>query len=266
MRATDVASVNTGDYFHRLASLSSQLIQNSCACTKEEDKLKAFTDLSSQLSQTAPAAAKAMAPTLLAVVVSHSQHKERVERVIQEIDSLWGELFSVFANGIATALDVKLQNSLEALRQEKDLVRSGVHAQSISLKRKAKDTETDPSLNEGLKQSAIEDSAHKETDNMSVHTEQRYPDSSENKRRRLVMGSNRTVEQPPLVPDAGIQEILASLMSQMAKQTQALEMLAQENHQLQYEQADSADNRPSSRRSESFDDFAGSYSSNPVNP
>ncbi|KAH7930796.1 hypothetical protein BV22DRAFT_34661 [Leucogyrophana mollusca] len=255
----DTASATIADYFPRLASLSSRMIQNSCTFSKEEDKLKVFTELSSQLSETAPSAAKAIAPALLAVTVSHSQCKERVDLDVKELDSLWGELFSVFADGIAKVVETSLQGALEALHQERDLISAQLSAQSISLKRKANDAATDMGMMDETFASKLatkeEELSYAGTDSASVHTGQDLPDSSERKRRRLIAYPNGTTEPKQNALDSSIKEMFEGLTSQMAEQTRALKMLAQENRQLKYEHIGRGNQCPSSSgRSESLED------------
>ncbi|KAG8217498.1 hypothetical protein J3R82DRAFT_5646 [Butyriboletus roseoflavus] len=108
------------DTFHRLAKLCCEIVQDTCFLDREEDKLKAFTGLSSELSRAVPDAAMAVTPALAAVITDHTRTRERLENHVEELETLWKTLFSVLESDISKVIDSRLERAMTLLDRERD--------------------------------------------------------------------------------------------------------------------------------------------------
>ncbi|KAF8447981.1 hypothetical protein L210DRAFT_2829429 [Boletus edulis BED1] len=112
-------TTKVSDTFHRLAKLCCEIVQDNCFLDREEDKLKAFTGLSSELSRAVPDAAMAVTPALATVINGHTRTRERLENRVQELDALWKTLFSMLESDISKAIDSRLEHAMSLLDKER---------------------------------------------------------------------------------------------------------------------------------------------------
>ncbi|KAG1731900.1 hypothetical protein EDB19DRAFT_1310580 [Suillus lakei] len=221
-----------GEFSSRLAKLCSQLVQDSCQLDKEEDKLKAFTELSTELSKAAPSTAMAVTPALAAVITSHAKSKERVAARVRELDSLWESLLSNIVTTIVKMTDINLERAIALLHKETDAaLQSYVRSYSpLLLKRKAQDQsweELDESLE--LKNTSVGDDG----ENGSAAAEHGYKAllrSPDLKRRRVESSAPTAI--PMKEENLDYRGLLETMKSSLAMQTRTLELLAKEKQLL----------------------------------
>ncbi|KAG1756806.1 uncharacterized protein EDB91DRAFT_1094491 [Suillus paluster] len=225
-----------GEFSPRLAKLCSQLVQDSCQLDKEEDKLKAFTELSSELSKAAPSTAMAVTPALAAVITSHAKCKERVAARVRELDSLWENLLSNIVTAVVKTTDINLERAIASLHKETDAaLQSYVRSYSpLLLKRKAQDQsrgELDGllELKDGRETPVGDDGENGAV--AAVHALSRSP---ELKRRRVESSAPTAVPvKEESVDYRGLLETMKSSLAVQARFTQTLELLAKEKQLIQ---------------------------------
>ncbi|KAG2157081.1 hypothetical protein DEU56DRAFT_762969 [Suillus clintonianus] len=217
-----------GEFSSRLAKLCSQLVQDSCQLDKEEGKLKAFTELSTELSKAAPSTAMAVTPALAAVITSHAKSKERVAARVRELDSLWESMLSNVVTTIVKTIDINLERAIALLREETDAaLQSYVRSYSpLLLKRKVQDqswVEIGEPLE--LKDTSVGDDG----DNGAAaaeHGHKALSRSPDLKRRRVESSAPTAV--PVKEETVDYRGLLETMKSSLAMQTRTLELLAKE--------------------------------------
>ncbi|KAG2144987.1 hypothetical protein BD769DRAFT_943108 [Suillus cothurnatus] len=216
--------------------LCSQLVQDSCQLDKEEDKLKAFTELSTELSKAAPSTAMAVTPALAAVITSHAKSKERVAARVRELDSLWESLLSNVVMTIVKTTDINLERAIALLHRETDgTLQSYFRSHSpLLLKRKARDQSWEE-LGEllELKNTSVGDDRENGAAAATEHRSKALSRSPDLKRRRMESSPTAVLVKEENVDYRGLLETMkSSLAMQMAMQTRTLELLAKEKQQL----------------------------------
>jgi hypothetical protein len=205
--------------------LCSQLVQDSCQLDKEEDKLKAFTELSSELSKAAPSTAMAVTPALAAVITSHAKSKERVAAGVRELDSLWESLLSNAVATIVKTTDINLERAIALLHKETDAALQS-HFRSYSpllLKRKAQDQswgELDDLLE--FKNTSVGDDRENGAA-VAEHGSKAFSQSPDLKRRRVESYVPTAV--PVKEENVGYRGLLETMKSSLAMQMRTLEQL-----------------------------------------
>jgi hypothetical protein len=202
--------------------LCSQLVQDSCQLDKEEDKLKAFTELSTELSKAAPSTAMAVTPALAAVITSHAKSKERVAARVRELDSLWESLLSNAVTTIVKTTDINLERAIALLHKETDTaLQSYVRSYSpLLLKRKAQDQswgELDKLLE--FKNTSVGDDRAAAAE----HGSKALSRSPDLKRRRVE--SSVPIPVPVKEENVGYRGLLETMKSSLAMQMRTLEQL-----------------------------------------
>lgn len=216
-----------GEFSGRLAKLCSQLVQDSCQLDREEDKLKAFTELSTELSKAAPSTAMAVTPALAAVITSHAKSKERVAACVKELDSLWESLLSNVMTTIVKTTNINLERAITLLHREKDAtLQSYFRSESpLLLKRKAQDQswrELDELLE--LKNTSVGDD--RENAAAAEYGSNALSRSPDLKRRRVESSTPTAV--PVKEENVDYRGLLETMKSSLAMQARTLELLAKE--------------------------------------
>ncbi|OJA21620.1 hypothetical protein AZE42_01662 [Rhizopogon vesiculosus] len=212
-----------GEFSSRLAN---QLVQDSCQLDKEEERLKAFTELSSELSKAAPSTAMAVTPALAAVITSHAKCKERVTACVKELDSLWENLFSTFVTNIVKTTNINLEHAVASLHKERDAALQS-HSRScgpLLLKRKAHDRlwdELDGTMGSDVDGDGDKDATGAADDE---HGSDALPESPDLKRRRVESSVATTVKEESV----DLKDLLETVKSSLAMHSRALELLAKE--------------------------------------
>ncbi|KAF9227945.1 hypothetical protein BS17DRAFT_774522 [Gyrodon lividus] len=228
---------NVSDTFHRLATLCGEIVQDTCFLDREEDKLKAFTNLSSELSRAAPSTAIAVTPALAAVIASHAKIRERVEGHIRELESLWRTLLSVLEEDISKVIDSGLRKAIATLHREKDSILQKItHSPSLRLIGDRPWGET-PTLHypmDGWKETAAERTmTYSEQSAISVDVVAVTSGSPDQKRHRVASPSMSLVKSKQEEDlRTSLKDVLEGMKQQMDRQTRAIELLSQENLQL----------------------------------
>lgn len=166
----------------------------------------------------------AVTPALAAVITSHAKCKERVAARVKELDSLWGDLFSIFVTNIVKTTDINLENAIASLHKERDaaLKSYGRSSGPLLLKRKAHDQLWDE-LDRPMG-SEIGDEYKGATDD--EHGSETLSQSPDFKRRRL----ESSVATADHVKEEGIdlKDLLETMKSSLAMHSRALELIAKE--------------------------------------
>ncbi|OAX44629.1 hypothetical protein K503DRAFT_194455 [Rhizopogon vinicolor AM-OR11-026] len=215
-----------GEFSSRLAKLCSQLVQDSCQLDKEEERLKAFTELSSELSKAAPSTAMAVTPALAAVITSHAKCKERVTACVKELDSLWENLFSIFVTNIVKTTNINLEHAVASLHKERDAALQSYSRSCgpLLLKRKAHDRlwdALDGSIGSDIDGDGDKDATGAADDE---HRSDALPESPDLKRRRVESSVATTVKEESV----DLKDLLETVKSSLAMHSRALELLAKE--------------------------------------
>ncbi|KAG1853702.1 hypothetical protein DFJ58DRAFT_728097 [Suillus subalutaceus] len=217
-----------GEFSSRLAKLCSQLVQDSCQLDKEEDKLKAFTELSTELSKAAPSTAMAVTPALAAVITSHAKSKERVAARVRELDSLWESLLSNVVTTIVKTTDINLERAIALLHKETDAALQPYFRSHspLLLKRKAHD-QSWGELGEllELKDTSVGDDRENGA-TAAEHGSKALSRSPDLKRRRMELSSPTAF--PVKEENVDYRGLLETMKSSLAMQTRTLELLAKE--------------------------------------
>ncbi|KIL00420.1 hypothetical protein PAXRUDRAFT_821712 [Paxillus rubicundulus Ve08.2h10] len=225
------------DTFNRLAKLCGTIVQDTCFLDREEDKLKAFTSLSSELSRAAPSTAMVVAPALAAVIASHAKIRQRGEDHTRELESLWRVLFSTLEEDISKVIDSHLRKAITTLHAEKDsILRAITHHSSLKLLADGPcgETPTPHHPMDGRKETTAERTPiYSERSVTSVDVVAAAKGSPDQNRRRLAPPSMSLVG-PKQEEDlrTSLTDVLEGMKLQMNKQTEALQQLAKENFQL----------------------------------
>ncbi|KAG2111519.1 uncharacterized protein F5147DRAFT_771670 [Suillus discolor] len=209
-RSIDVIS----EFSSRLARLCSQLVQDSCQLDKEEDKLKAFTELSTELSKAAPSTAMAVTPALAAVITSHAKSKERVATRVRELDSLWESLLSNIVTTIVKTTDINLERAIALLHTETD----------VALQHGTNPGGSWTKLSE-LKNTSADDDRENGAAG-AEHGSKAWSRSPDSKRRRVESSTPTAI--PVKEENVDYRGLLAAMKSSLAMQTRTFELLAKE--------------------------------------
>ncbi|KAG1890973.1 hypothetical protein F4604DRAFT_384948 [Suillus subluteus] len=214
-----------GEFSSRLAN---QLVQDSCQLDKEEDKLKAFTELSTELSKAAPSTAMAVTPALAAVITSHAKSKERVAARVRELDSLWESLLSNVVTTIVKTTDINLERAIALLHKETNAALQPYFRSHspLLLKRKAQD-QSWGELGEllELKDTSVGDDRENGA-TAAEHGSKALSRSPDLKRRRMELSSPTAF--PVKEENVDYRGLLETMKSSLAMQTRTLELLAKE--------------------------------------
>ena len=200
-------------------------MQDSCQLDKEEERLKAFTELSAELSKAAPSTAMAVTPALAAVITSHAKCKERVTAHVKELDSLWENLFSIFVTNIVKTTNISLEHAVASLHKERDATLQSYNRSSgpLLLKRKAYDGLGDE-LDEPM-ESMIDGDKCAADDESGSGVLSQPPDF---KRRRVESSVSTTVKEESV----DLKDLLETVKSSLAMHSRALELLVKEKQQV----------------------------------
>jgi hypothetical protein len=185
--------------------------------------LKAFTELSSELSKAAPSTAMAVTPALAAVITSHAKCKERVAARVKELDSLWENLFSILVTNIVKTTNINLEHAITSLQKERDAVLQSYGGSSgpLLLKRKAHDQLWDE-LDRPMGTMTDGDGDKGTADD--EHGSDTLPQSPEFKRRRVESSVATTVKEEGV----DLKDLLETVKSSLAMHSRALDLLAKE--------------------------------------
>jgi hypothetical protein len=110
------------DLFRQLASIMNETAQHASVAETENQKVQSFTALSNSLSQISQPATAAVAPGLMAAITAHQQAQERADAGFAKVGSLWGEIISSAAAGLAAELDMQVNDALGRLRRDAKVV------------------------------------------------------------------------------------------------------------------------------------------------
>ncbi|KAI9566446.1 hypothetical protein HD554DRAFT_1111789 [Boletus coccyginus] len=222
------------DTFHRLAKLCCEIVQDTCFLDREEDKLKALTSLSSELSRAVPDAAVAVTPALATVITGHTRTRERLENHAEELETLWKTLFSTLEGDISRVIESRLEQAMTLLHKERDsALRMITRSQNLVSDRLHDGTTGPLQRTDSWKENVTaRTTTLSERGRSSVNGGPAINVSPEGTRHHG--GSTSLSLVPTQEGDLGtsLRIVLEDMKMQMDRQTRAIELLAQENLQL----------------------------------
>ena len=238
------------DTFHRLAKLAfflsplettnlwtrlcCEIVQDTCFLDREEDKLKAFTSLSSELSRAVPDAAMAVTPALATVITGHTRTRERLENHAEELEALWKTLFSTLEGDISRVIDSRLEQAMTLLHKERDSALRMITRSQNLVSDRLHDGTTRPLQRTDSWREKVTDRTTilSERGRSSVNGGPTINVSPEGTRHNG--GSTSLSLVPTQEGDLGtsLRIVLEDMKMQMDRQTRAIELLAQENLQV----------------------------------
>lgn len=201
-------------------SSSNQAVQNTAEYENEDKKLQTYTELSTTLAKISPSAATAVAPTLASITTSRMQCKERMDSDLQLVEHAWEEIFDTFAHEISAVIEVNLQNALTTLTKEGEKNVQTVIESGSSMKRKLE------AMTSEMRDVRRERRYSSREPSLRTHDDKGDRDSHKRKRPR----QSSVSENPE--KDGSLVNLLQDMKMVMARQTQALEALAEENSRV----------------------------------
>lgn len=214
--------------------LCCEIVQDTCFLDREEDKLKAFTSLSSELSRAVPDAAVAVTPALATVITGHTRTRERLENHAEELETLWKTLFSTLEGDISRVIESRLEQAMTLLHKERDsALRMITRSQNLVSDRLHDGTTGPLQRTDSWKENVTaRTTTLSERGRSSVNGGPAINVSPEGTRHHG--GSTSLSLVPTQEGDLGtsLRIVLEDMKMQMDRQTRAIELLAQENLQV----------------------------------
>ncbi|KAF8559558.1 hypothetical protein OG21DRAFT_462711 [Imleria badia] len=222
------------DTFHRLAKLCCEIVQDTCFLDREEDKLKAFTGLSSELSRAVPNAAMSVTPALATVITGHTRTRERLENHVEELETLWKTLFTTLESDISKVIDSRLEQAMAALDKERDSALRVITRSQRPIGDRLHDGTTGPRqwTDSGRETATDRATTVSERGTISVNGGPTINASPEETRHQGGPASLSLVPTQEVDLGTSLRIVLEDMKVQMDRQTRAIELLAQENLQL----------------------------------
>ncbi|KIJ69442.1 hypothetical protein HYDPIDRAFT_106058 [Hydnomerulius pinastri MD-312] len=203
--------------------------------------MKAFTELSSELSRAPPTAAMAVTPALAAVITSHAKTKDRVEDGIRELELLWKTLFTTLEDDISKVVDTRLQDAIATLHKERDDI---LQAMTRCTSRKGDEPRGETPIShvpiDNWRELAPEGTmSFSERSAVSIDVVP-VPSGSSGQKLRRIASPSPSLVVPKQEEDGGssLKDVLESMKFQMDRQTRAIELLAKENQQVRIQRAE----------------------------
>jgi hypothetical protein len=196
--------------------------------------LKAFTGLSSELSRVVPSAAMAVTPALATVITGHTRSRERLQNHVEELETLWKTLFSILEGDISKVIDSRLEQAMTLLDRERDSALRVITRSQRLIGDRLHDGTTGPRQStDGWRETATDRTTTlSEQGTISVNGGPTINASPGETRHH---GGSTTLSLVPIQEgDLGtsLRIVLEDMKMQMDRQTKAIELLAQENHQV----------------------------------
>lgn len=214
--------------------LCCEIVQDTCFLDREQDKLKAFTGLSSELSRAVPDAAMAVTPALATVITGHTRTRERLENHVEELETLWKTLFSVLESDISKVIDSRLEQAITLLDKERDSALRVITRSQRRVGERLHDGTTGPrQWPDGCRETATDRTTTlSERSPIVVNSGSAINASPEERRHHG--GSTSLSLVPTREGDLGttLRSVLEDMKTQMDRQTRAIELLAKENLQV----------------------------------
>lgn len=202
--------------------LSNQATQDVDAHARNEHRLKAFTELSSTLSKVSTNAAAVVMPNLADVLLQHAEGKQRLEDNWKAMSGVWDHIFETFVREVSHAMDNKLKETLQKIREEGELMHKNFTVANVT---------------QGMKRPRSASRGQMDStdrSNTSSETQVERAVARERKRRCFDEVFPSSPINPTSSPDPqpDIQEILCQMKSKIDEQTQALQKLSKENNEV----------------------------------
>lgn len=241
---------NVSDTFHRLAKLvfiissykiinlsirlCCEIVQDTCFLDREEDKLKAFTGFSSELSRAVPGAAMAVTPALATVINGHTRTRERLENHVEELETLWKTLFSMLESDIYKVIDSRLEQAMSLLDKERDsALRVITRSQRLIGDRLYDGMSGSRQWSDGWRETATDRTTTlSERSAIFVNDGPGMNVSPEESRHHGGSASQSLVPTQDGDIGTSLRIVLEGMKLQMDRQTRAIELLAKENLQV----------------------------------
>jgi len=193
-----------------------QVTQGADTQAREDRKIKALTELSSNIGKISKITASAVFPTVAEVLLKQAQGKQRLEDDLKSMAGVWDEIVELLVGELCDTIDSKLEQSLKKMCEQGERLqkRVAVNASPTSKRRRGGDDLEDE--NEDWPPLANRDRDPKQTTAISL---------PEQKRRRF------DEVCPPSRSD-NTASILSQMKLKIDEQAQALQTLTQENNEV----------------------------------
>ncbi|KAG5654538.1 hypothetical protein H0H81_001179 [Sphagnurus paluster] len=214
------------------------MAQDAETHARNDKKLIKYTELSSTLAKVSPSAAAGVMPTLAEILLRHAQGKQRAEENLNAISGVWNQVFDLFVTEISRAIDAKLEEAIEKIRQQTELYLVHRYAPLQISAPPRRTNDHDAFSPKPVANFSQDDTRRSETSNF--YGKARGADDSrdfqhEQKRRRFSSVSPIPEVKPQrssLKLDSSMHEILTQMKTKIDAQAQSLQKLTKENTAL----------------------------------
>ncbi|KAI0318947.1 hypothetical protein OF83DRAFT_1113068 [Amylostereum chailletii] len=117
---SEMAMERVADSFKNIAKITNQAIHDSAEYDKEDEKLRAYQELSTTLARISPSSAAAIAPSLTAVISNHAKYRDKVNTDFKRLARAWENVFELFVDATSRSIDAKVEDALLRIRDEAD--------------------------------------------------------------------------------------------------------------------------------------------------
>lgn len=175
----------------------------------------------------------AVTPALATVITGHTRTRERLQNHAEELETLWKTLFSMLEGDISKVIDLRLEQAMTLLDKERENALRVITRSQKPIDRPQEGTAGPRQWTDGWRETATDRTTTlSEQGTISVNGRPTINTSSGEARHHG--GSSTLSLVPTQEGDLGtsLKIVLEDMKMQMDRQTRAIELLAQENHQV----------------------------------
>ena len=203
-----------------------QVTQGTDTQAREDRKIKALTELSSNISKISKVTAAAVFPTVAEVLLKQAQGKQRLEDDLKSTAGVWDEIVDLLVAELCDTIDSKLEQSLKKMCEQGERLQKPAvaNASPISKRRRGGDDLEDENEN----RPPLTNRDPKQTTSLPEQKRRRFdevcpPSCSDSK---------ASISKPSVGTPLGVQDILTQMKLKIDEQAQALQTLTQENNEV----------------------------------
>ena len=216
--------------------LLNQVTQGADAQVREDRKIKALTELSSNIGKISKITASAVFPTVAEVLLKQAQGKQRLEDDLNTTAGIWDEIVDLLVAELCDTIDSKLDQCLKKMCEQGERLQKRVVVNASPISKRRRGGDDLEGENENWLPLTNRDHDHKQATTISL---------PEQKRRRFDevcppsrSDSTASISKPSAGMPLGIQDILSQMKQKIDEQAQALQTLTQENNEVCVYQGD----------------------------
>ncbi|KAG6832399.1 hypothetical protein H0H92_002667 [Tricholoma furcatifolium] len=220
--------------FQELSRLTNQTIEDAAQQARDDKKLKAYTELSSTLSQISPQGPTAVAPTLADILLRNVQSKQRTENNLKAITEIWNKVFTALMTDISRSVDFKLEEAVQKIGGAAEHAAAGLQFLTSTPKKKHGSRELD------TQESTTAKVPRDHRSDFSFEPREMKEDDSDSSRQKRRCFSNISRSSSPrgslghsrIKMEQSMQEILNQMKNKIDEQAQTLQKLTKENNEV----------------------------------